>query len=141
MSGCWPSLAQPVRQLADRGGLAGAVDADDEHDVRRRGGTTVGGRSARANTARSSVGDAGAEADAAAGSVAHRVENAGRGRDADVGAEQQFLQRLGRLDVDALRRPAGGIGAADDRVEPLAEPLGRARQPLRELLEQTHRAI
>ena len=50
--------------------------------------------------------------------------------DADVGRDQQFLERLDRVDVDRARPAFGRVGAADDVVEPRDDLLFRARQTL-----------
>ena len=134
-----PLAAEAMRQLADGGGLAGAVHADDQHDARRRG--WYHHRTLRPGEHRAQFLDhSGAKPGAPRRAAGDSLEDPGCRRHPDVGAEQQLLERLRGLDVDAFADPPGALGPADDRLELLCETLGRARQTLRELLEQTHQA-
>ena len=129
---------QAVGELADRGGLAGAVHADDQHDARALSGPRerrLGSR--RRSPAVRSVSRArrlSPRRDAARTPSSRR---AGR-RQAHVGAEQQLFERLDRVDVDAVGLALGRIGAPHDLVEALRQPFGGARESLREFVEQAH---
>ena len=94
-----PSLVQAVGELADGGGLSGAVHADDENDVRAHFG-----RRRRSVLARDGVEDGeqvvfervaqvgGIASGVALGGLAHGVEQFARGAHAEIGGEQGVFE-------------------------------------------------
>ena len=71
-----------------------------------------------------------AQAFAAARAVADRGDDLLGGGDADVGRNQQLLERLDRIDVDLSGVRPARVGALDDLVEPVDNLLLRAGQPV-----------
>ena len=67
---------------------------------------------------------------AAPRATAHRFDNALGGRDADVGREQQLLERLDGVDVDRTRSLLRLVGALDDLLEPIDDLLFGAAEPV-----------
>ena len=112
-------LLEQVRQLADRRRLAGAVDADDQRDLRMAWPRRSVGRRRR-RSARISCLTRSRRLGALRGPVLDRRDDAIGRRDADVGRNQQLLERLDRIDVDRPRCAA-----------PARRPRGRSRRSAR----------
>jgi len=81
-----------VRQLADGRGLAGAVDADDQHDAwrRRRDRQRLLGPGEHLAQL---LDDASAQSGAARRAIGDRLEDPRRGGDADISADPAFWER------------------------------------------------
>ena len=141
MSGLSPSGAEAVGQLPHRGRLAGAVDADDEHDARRRAGTTSG-VSARGEDLAQFVGERARRPGPLARGACVTASSSPRGRGHARRRRRAAVPRAPRWSRRrcAVGAPVRRVGAADDLVEPLREPFRGARQPLRQLVEQAHQS-
>ena len=107
-----PVLAQPVRELADRRRLAGAVDADDEHDARLAGKVDARRLAEKRRDLRG-------ERLVQVADVAARLEPAhelrGRG-DADVAGDQGFLEPLPRGGVTRIEGAAASSSVSARRL-------------------------
>ena len=130
---------QDARDLADRGGLARAVDAHDEHHP----GVAVVAGDAQATVHRgvdqgqellaehgASIGG-GAAVDAHPG--AQPLDELLGGADADVGGEQGVLDRLPRVLVEAVTAEQGEQAAAERALragQPLPQPHQAGGRPL-----------
>ena len=62
--------------------------------------------------------------------LAHGRDDSLGGRDADVGHQQDFFERLRGVDVDVARARLRRVGALDDVVELVDELLRGPLQPL-----------
>ena len=60
------------------------------------------------------------------------------GGDADVGRDQQLLERVDRLDVDRPAAPFRGVGDLDDLVEPLDDLLLGAGEAVAQAGKDAH---
>jgi len=67
-----------------------------------------------------------------------RGDDAVGGGHADVGRDQELLERIDGLDVDGARPLRRRVGAPDDLVEAPDDLLGRAREPLTEASKDAH---
>ena len=125
--------------LADGGGLAGAVDADDEDHARvavgagdlERGGPCRCRRARSAPRAAPRAGRRLAALDPQAG--AQLLDQRLGRRDADVGGEEGVLDRLPGVLVELV--------AAEQREQALAEAALRAREPLAQPHQPRRRAL
>ena len=79
-----------------------------------------------------------AQALAAARALAHRLDDLVGGGDADVRHDQQFFERVERVDVNRARPLLRRIRPLDERLEALLKLLRRARQAGFQLVEETH---
>ena len=125
---------QDPGDLADGGGLAGAVDADDEDDAGLAVGAAdlqaavhgpgrPGSSSSSRSTARASAGVAALDPQPGAQPLDQLL---GR-RDADVGGEQGVLDRLPGVLVEPVAREQGEQAAAQGR--PASRPAAGAAAP------------
>ena len=102
------SRSIPVRELADTGGLAGAVDANDQDHVRPRGDHRSGLHIRQ--DALHHAADAVAERSTRVG--AHRLQNLTGRRQTDVGGNQCIFQRFEALEPF----DTGGAGCTRARL-------------------------
>ena len=138
MSGCLPVALQQVRQLADRGRLAGAVDADDQRDLRRRGHRRPADRRRRRpRGSRASPDRAGFRRRATRVLTASMIRSvAATPMSAEISSSSSasiVSTSTGRL------APFGLVGATDDLVEAVDDLLFGAGETLANAAEDTHR--
>jgi hypothetical protein len=115
-------LPEPLGELADRRGLAGAVDADDEQDARRGGDVE---RPGIAEQGRELVGERVAELRQVLARLEPLDELCGR-RDADVCADERFLEALPGRVVTGIER--GGRKLGGERAAALRERIPQPRE-------------
>jgi hypothetical protein len=124
MKGCCPLGLQQVRQLSDRRRLAGAVDADDQHDVRpgvpRRPPPPA---SATAKMPRISSFTRSRRLGPPPCPLFTAPTMRSVAADADVGRDQQFLERLERVDVHRPSAASGASARRDDLLEAIDDLL------------------
>src|SRR5688500_16150989 len=122
---CSSDLEQ-VGQLANGRRLAGAVHADDQRHLRMM---AVQHRLLhRVEDLADLVLDEVAQTFAATGAGPDRGDDSLRGSDADVGGDEQLLQRFDGIDIDRTGTLLAGVGPLDDLVEPADNLLLRAAQ-------------
>ena len=112
---------QQLRKLSDRRGLAGSIDADDQHDVRSMS-VRRQGRHCRKDGA-DLILDGISQALAACGLLLDGHDNAIGRRDADVGHDEQLFERLDGIDVDRTPFALGRLRLRDQLIEPLDDLL------------------
>ena len=113
-------------ELADGRGLAGPVDADDEHDRRAALDGRAWAPSAPRPRSASSAGELGADGrlGATVATLARPLDDVHRQRGADVAGDQDLLDLV----------PVGAVAAAERAAQPGAEPGPRLLEALLELL-------
>ncbi len=128
---------EEIRQLADGRRLAGAVDADNQRHLRmvpvRRGRLVH-----CVEDAPDLVLDEIAQAFAAVRARADGGDNLFGGGDADVGGNQQLLERFDRIDVDFPGARLLGVGTLNDFVEPADNLLFGTAQALAQPIKKPH---
>ncbi len=129
-------MAQRIRQLADGGGLAGAVDADDEGDAWRsgHGDRIVHGSEDGEQFVLHQI----AKAFACLRSLLHGRDDAVGGGNADIGRDQQFFERVDRVDINRTASPLGLVRPADDVVEAVDDLLLGPGEAFANAAEETH---
>jgi hypothetical protein len=131
-----PLILEEVRELAHRGRLARAVDADNQRDLGTRGDDD------RAIDGRKHVADFLLDQVAQAGAVArprlHRGDDAVGGGNTDVRGDQELFERLDRVDVDRARPLLGRICNTDELIEPFDYLLGGAGETFANASQETH---
>ena len=114
----WPSAEKRCGELADGGGLAGAVDADDEDDGGRLGdaghGTLGGLEDFEQVFANQAAQFGGVVDELAVHALADSFEDFGGGADADVGGDEGVFEFFEQVGVDFLAAGEGVFHAVDE---------------------------
>src|SRR6185295_2729739 len=119
--------------------LAGAVDADHQDDLwpYRRRNRTIDGRKHIPDL----VLDELAEARRPRGLLLHRGDDSRRRGDADVGRNQQLLERVERIDINRAGAAFRLVRLADNFVEALDDFLFGAGKTLADAAKEVHREL